>query len=219
VIFGNRDRGGTFWRGIEDFPPGHYAWLDNSKEWRPHRYWSLPKSRWKSDDISFEEASTGLADVLSSSLELRMRADVDIAFELNGGMDSSALVGLAAGRLGKRLTTCTAEFSEAHSNEEPFARLVAQRYPDQIDYRVMKPSSDSFWKEASDFVWLQEEPFHAPNLHTNQVLRRGFKERGIDVVITGAAGDEMLAGYAADYLPSYLRYLLAERRLGRFALN
>jgi len=33
-------------------------------------------------------------------------------------VDSSSLVGLAAGRLGKHLTTCTVEFEEEDSNEE-----------------------------------------------------------------------------------------------------
>ncbi len=217
IIYNRRDRGGTFWHGAEDFPPGHYIWLENGGEWRPQRYWSLPNTRWRRNDISIAESVSGLADVLTDSLEIRLRADVPIAFELSGGMDSSALVGLAAGRLGRSFTTCTIEFPQAHSNEEPFARLVAQRYQEQIDYRVVKPPLEHFWEEANDFIWLQEEPFHAPNLHTNQALRRMLKKDGIDVVITGAAGDEMLAGYAADYLGPYLRHLLAKGEIRKCA--
>jgi len=87
---------------------------------------------------------------------------VPLALELSGGVDSSSLVGLAAGRLGKHLTTCTVEFEEEDSNEEPFARAVAQRYPGQIDYRVIRPTKQDFWRESNEFVWLQEEPFHSP---------------------------------------------------------
>lgn len=216
VLFNRRDRGGTFWRQAEDFPPAHFVWLDGSARWNPQRYWGLPEQRWESRGLSLAQAASGLRELLCDALTLRLRADVPIAFELSGGMDSSALVGLAAGALGREFTTCTIEFKEAHSNEEPYARAVAQRYQKQIDYRVSKPPETHFWQEANDFVWLQEEPFHAPNLHTNQYLRRLFKNQGIHVVITGAAGDEMLAGYSGDYLVPYLRYLLVKGELSSF---
>lgn len=216
VLFSRRDRGGTFWRDVHDFPSGHYAWLDKSCVFRPVRYWALPGSRLTIKDISAEEARKGLADVLTDSLNIRLRADVPIGFELSGGMDSSALVGLAAGRLQRSFKTYTIEFAQAHSNEEPFARAVANRYPQQIDYHVIKPAKEDFWAEANDFVWLQEEPFHAPNLHTNQRLRRQIKADGAHVVITGAAGDEMLAGYAGDYQGPYLRHLLREGNFSGF---
>lgn len=216
VLFNRRDRGGTFWRDVQDFPPGHYAWVDQSCVFRPVRYWALPASRLTVNDLSPAEASTGLGDILTDALNLRLRADVPIGFELSGGMDSSALVGLAAGRLQRHFKTYTIEFAEAHSNEEPFARAVAQRYPNLIDYQVIKPPREEFWPEANDFVWLQEEPFHAPNLHTNQRMRRQLKSDGAHVVITGAAGDEMLAGYAGDYQGPYLRHLLGSANVTGF---
>lgn len=216
VLFSRRDRGGTFWRDVQDFPPGHFAWLDQSCVFQPVRYWVLPSSRLTVKDISAEEASTGLADILTDALNVRLRADVPIGFELSGGMDSSALVGLAAGRLQRNFKTYTIDFEEAHSNEESYARAVANRYPNLIDYKVIKPSKDEFWLEANDFVWLQEEPFHSPNLHTNQLLRRQIKADGAHVVITGAAGDEMLAGYAGDYQGPYLRHLLGSTNVSGF---
>jgi asparagine synthase (glutamine-hydrolysing) len=209
LLHGRRDQAGTFWREVDDFPPGHYAWITPDNAWNPQRYWSLPTIRLTSADLSVEEATLGLRSILCNALDIRLRADVPIAFELSGGMDSSALVGLAAGALGKKFTTYTIEFAEAHANEEAFARAVASRYPQQIDYRVIKPLTNDFWSEADRFVWLQEEPFHAPNLQTNQHLRRLLKQHGAHVVITGAAGDEMLAGYAGEYFPPLLRHLLA----------
>lgn len=216
VLFNRRDHAGTFWSEVEDFPPGHFVWLDASDSWKPQRYWAVPASRWKTTDLSMNEAATGLRNILCDALQIRLRADVPIAFELSGGMDSSALVGLAAGVLGRKFTTYTIEFPEDHSNEEPYARAVANRYPDNIDYRVIKQPSDHFWQEADQFVWLQEEPFHAPNLQTNQYLRRLMKQDGADVVISGAAADEMLAGYAGDYISPYLRHLLMQHEYRRF---
>ena len=217
VIFNRRDSGGTFFKSVEDFPPAHYVWLESNHEWSPKSYWQLPQDRWSNTDISLELASSGLADLLTDALQIRLRADVPIAFELSGGMDSSALVGLTAGRLKKKFMACTVEFPQAHSNEEPFARAVADRYPDLIDYRIVKLPHEHFWQSANEFIWLQEEPFHSPNLHTNQSIRRLFKDNGQHVVITGSAGDEMLAGYAGDYLGPLLRNLLKRGRIATFA--
>lgn len=208
LLFNRRDRTGTFWTEAEDFPPGHFAWLGRNGTWNPCPYWTLPASRLGIEDLSAQEAAIGLRDLLGDALRIRLRADVPIAFELSGGMDSSALVGLAAGLLGEKFTAYTVEFPQAHSNEEPFARTVATRFPQQINYRVIKFPQDHFWEEADRFVWQQEEPFHAPNLQTNQHLRTLLKQNGAHVVITGAAGDEMLAGYSGDYMPPFLRHLL-----------
>ncbi len=208
LLNGRRDRSGTFWENVVDFPPGHFAWVDERCEFNPQRYWQLPAERLSSKDISLVEAADGLLDRLTDSLRIRMRADVPIGFELSGGLDSSALVAIAANRLSRKLKTYTVRFPEEHSNEEPYARLVADAYPGAIDYRVIDPPEQEFWTEADSFVRLQDEPFHAPNLHTNQVVRRKFKEEGVEVVITGAAGDELLAGYPEMYLPPLLRYLL-----------
>lgn len=216
LLFNRRDRSGTFWSQVEDFPPGHYAWIGRSVAWNPRAYWALPASRLETGDLSAQKAASGLHDLLGDALRIRLRADVPIAFELSGGMDSSALVGLAAGLLKKKLTTYTVEFPQAHSNEEPFAREVVARYPGQIDYRVIRHSEDHFWSEADRFVWQQEEPFHSPNLQTNQHLRRLLKQDGAHVVITGAAGDEMLGGYPGDYMPPYLAHLLRHGKLGLF---
>lgn len=216
ILYGRRDRAGTFWQGVMDFPPGHYAWLGIGQKFEPVRYWSMPTERKSSHDIGFDEAVIGLRDILSDALAIRLRADVPIGFELSGGMDSSALVGLAAGAMGYKIRSYTVKFEEEHSDEEPYARAVAQRYPDLIDYTVIRPPQDEFWKAADRFVWEQEEPFHAPNLHTLQAMECLIKQQGAHVVISGAAGDEILAGYAGDYMGPFLRYLLANGELASF---
>lgn len=217
IIYGRRNRAGTFWQDVLDFPPGHYAWVGQDNKIKPMCYWSLPLDRKKISDIGRNEAIVGLRELLSDAIALRLRADVPIGFELSGGMDSSALVGLAAGVLGRRdIRTYTIKFDEAHSDEEPYAHAVAKHYCNQIDYTVIRPPPDDFWKNANKFIWEQEEPFHAPNLYTSQAMQRLMKQHGAHVVISGAAGDEMLAGYAGDYLSPYLRHLLGRGELNYF---
>lgn len=214
VVEGWRDRNGTFWEDINDFPPACFAWVNSDLSLDVSRYWKLPESRLRAADISAEQAARQVRELLLDAIRLRVRADVPVAFELSGGMDSSSLVALAARYLPTRLTTYTIEFADSASNEEPFARAVAARFGDRIDYRIIRPGHDDFWRDANDFLWLEEEPFHAPNLQTNQSLRRRMKENGTKVVISGSAGDEVLAGYNNEYFAPYLLYLATRFRWG-----
>lgn len=185
ILNGRRDRHGTFWSDIKDFPPGSYAWIRTNKDLCFERFWFPDLKRLKSTDLTVHEAASGMVERLEKSLAIRLRADVPIGFELSGGLDSSALVGIAAGILSKNISTYTVKFEESHSNEEPFARMVADRYPNLIDYKVLIPPKSDFWESSDDFVDVQDEPFHSPNLQTNQSIRRLFKSSGVGVVITG----------------------------------
>lgn len=207
VVHGWRDRDGTFWNEVNDFPPACYAYVGPGLSLQTTRYWQLPQQRLPAHAIPVGEAASRVSDLLLEAILIRVRADVPVAFELSGGLDSSSIVALAAGGLRHSLTAFSVAFADEEANEEPYARAVAERFRDKIDHRISRPGPDDFWQDANDFVWLEEEPFHAPALHTNQSLRRLIKQTGTKVVISGAAGDEVFAGYPGEYLPLFLRHL------------
>ena len=216
VTKGWRDRDGTFWAGIDDFPPASFARIDAGLKLDFHTYWRPARERMRASDLSADEAVRSLRTLLSDALRVRSRADVPVAFELSGGIDSSVLVALHAERAERKLTTYTIRFDDPKVDEEPFARVVAASLGDRVDYRVLRAGGEDFWRNADRFVWLEEEPFHSPNLQTNQSLRARMKAEGARVVISGAAGDEVFAGYADEYLGPYLLQLAAGLRWGRF---
>lgn len=215
VRHGWRDRDGTFWKEVHDFPPAHFAEVGESLSLRLTRYWQLPGERLPESAVSPKEAAAGVSALLGEAIRIRTRADVPVAFELSGGLDSSSVVALAARDSTQKIATYSIAFADASANEEPYARAVAEHHGDRIDYRVIRPGPDDFWRDADRFVWLEEEPFHAPNLHTNQTLRRQMREDGTKVVISGAAGDELFAGYHAEYFAPYLRHLAAHGKWAR----
>jgi asparagine synthase (glutamine-hydrolysing) len=216
IRYGWRDREGTFWDDIYDFPPASFAWVQTDLSLRIKRYWSLPYERLSAKQIGFNDAIQELRSILINSIKIRTRADVPVAFDLSGGIDSSIIVSMAATQIKKPMTTYTVVFEEKEANEEPYAHAVAEKYMDIIDYKTVRPSKRDFWDAANDFVWLQEEPFHAPNLHTDQEMRRSMRNQGTKVVITGAAGDEVFAGYPGEYIIPYLKYLLCRGDLSSF---
>lgn len=83
----------TFFEGIEELRPGHALRIDAHGNERMWRYWE-PKIGIH-DDMSYREAVDGARQSLIHSVELRLRADVPLAFCMSGGVDSNALISIA----------------------------------------------------------------------------------------------------------------------------
>ncbi len=197
----------TFFRDIYSLPAASWAVLNQDFPGNVNKYWNLPEKRLSESDISVAEASKSIRDILEDAVRIRLRADVPWAIELSGGMDSSAMVAMASQVYQKQLTTYTVRFSEERWNEEPYARSVAKRYHTQ--YHVIDSPLDNFWHEIVPFTYLEEEPYHSPNAHTSQVIRRMMRGEGVKMFLNGAAGDELFAGYRSYFSEAQIENVLS----------
>ena len=184
----------TFFKGIHSLPAASYAVVNNDFPGNAQAFWAIPKERLKEKDISVPEACSALRRELEESVRVRLRADVPWCVELSGGLDSSALVAIASQINKTKIRTYTVRFEEKEWNEEPYARSVANRYG--VDYQVLDSPRENFWSQIVPFTYLEEEPYHAPNLQTNQLIWTMMRENGTKVSLNGAAGDELFAGYS-----------------------
>ncbi len=203
----------TFYEGIGSFPNACFAWVQADGTFEPREYWRLPARRRSEREMPIEEAVGEFRRRLFDAVSLRMRANVPIGFELSGGLDSSCLVAAAADS-GRRVHAYTVSFPGTTADEEPYARLIHERYPDAVDYTVLRPPADDFWAEADEYVGRIAEPFHAPNILTNRGIWRAMAARGIRASINGAAGDESWGGYFNDYYDPFLRQMAPTERSG-----
>ncbi len=208
----------TFYEGITSFPAASMAWVAAAGTFEARRYWQLPARRMTEREISATEAADQFRKTLDDAVRVRMRADVPVGFELSGGVDSSCLVASAASQ-GFRLHAYTVSFPGTSSDEEPYARAVAERYPRQVEYTVLEPPREDFWEQADEYVGHMAEPFHAPNVLTNRGVWQRMAARGIKVSINGAAGDESWAGYFNDYFGPFMRHLAREGEIGALIRN
>jgi len=206
----------TFYRNIKTFPRASFAWVDSNGCFEPKRYWSLPRQRLGEADIGIDEATSEFSEIMRDAVRIRLRADVPVALQLSGGMDSSTLLAIACGTK-KAIDAYTVKFDEKKIDEEPYARLVAEMYRDQVEYHVVEPPSDDMLNSIDQYVALMEMPFHSPNQFTSHRIWKSMRDKGLRVVLYGAGGDEVFAGYRADYFAPYLRLLLRTRQLGRFS--
>jgi asparagine synthase (glutamine-hydrolysing) len=196
----------TFFDGIRVLPAGSWALVDERFPAGTQTFWEVPKKRLRESDISVAEAAKRVRDALDDAVRLRLRADVPLALELSGGMDSSTVLALAARNHPERLTTYTVKYPDPRWDEEPYARAVAEHF--NVDYRVLDPDLSAFWRHVTAFTRLQEEPYHSPNMQVSQVIWSHMRVDGTKVVLTGAAGDEMFGGYAAYFWKAQLENLV-----------
>jgi asparagine synthase (glutamine-hydrolysing) len=194
VSYGLRDIDNqTFFLGIKSFPAASFTILDGSFNQVFHSFWEVPRLRKTPSAIPIGDAIENINKILLDSVQIRLRADVPLCVELSGGMDSSALVAFASLASKKKISTYTVRFPEKEWNEEPYARKVAEYY--DVNYNIIENPVVDFWSTIAPFTYLEEEPYHSPNLNSNQAVWGAMRGEGIKVSLNGAAGDELFAGY------------------------
>jgi asparagine synthase (glutamine-hydrolysing) len=183
----------TPYEGINELPPGHYM-IANQKGINIHQFWSLDFSNEKQkSDISLEEASANLRELFRDSVRIRLRADVEVAAYLSGGIDSSVTTAFIHEIDPKILNTFSIGFEDKDFDEASF-QLEASKY--------FNTNHHPFYCTSSEIG----ENFYNTILHTEfpvlrtaptpmYMLSNKVREKNIKVVITGEGADEMLAGY------------------------
>jgi asparagine synthase (glutamine-hydrolysing) len=186
--------GETFFQGIRRLPPASCLTLDQ-RGYRTVEYWKLTDQPCPS--ISLHDSVTRFMDLLTDAVRLQMRADVTVGALLSGGMDSSAVVGVASGMTSKRMRTFTVRYEDPQMDEWRYAEAVAKSRGTDIAPLLITP--DDFWTELPEVVRSQEEPFVGPTICSEWLLMRMIHRTGLRVVLNGQGGDEILCGYAKYY--------------------
>ncbi len=217
LVYGKKDLDqDTFFDGIQAVPPASFVYVDGDLHGKEQRYWSLPGERLSEKSLAPHEAAIHLRDLLESAVALRLRSDVPVAVELSGGLDSSTLAAFSAKISSQPVSAYTVRFPQKEWNEEPFAAMVASAL--KLDYHVIDAPTADIWVDILLFTYLEEEPYHSPNLYTNQAVWAQMRAEGFKVSVNGAGGDEVLAGYG-QYYGACQRELLLQGRVREYMSN
>jgi asparagine synthase (glutamine-hydrolysing) len=197
----------TLLRGISKLAPGHYLLVRDGKAVL-RQYWDLPRSG-ASSKVRLGEASEELESLLAATVDLHMIADVPVGILLSGGVDSTAVLSLAAERIGRPISTFTVGFSGNHvPDERPYARLAAERFGTK--HHEMTISAEDFAGFLPTYVWHMEEPVCEPPALALYYVSR-LARRHVTVLLSGEGGDEAFAGYS---IYRNLRWLERVKRFG-----
>jgi asparagine synthase (glutamine-hydrolysing) len=184
----------TLYDGVRQVPPGHYL-IATDRHIQLHRYWDF--NYLAAADVPerpVDEYAAAFRDALEESVRLRLRADVPVGCYLSGGLDSCAVIGLAARHRPDPIRAFTLTFDRPDYDEEREAREMATRVG--AEFHPIPIGQDDLADHLADAVH-QAEAF-CLNAHgvAKYLLSRAVRDAGYKVVITGEGSDEILGGYA-----------------------
>ncbi len=185
----------TIYDSVFQVPPGHYL-LATDKHIQLNQYWDFnyPKAGGNAPQRSDADYAAEFRHALEEAVRLRLRADVPVGCYLSGGLDSCAVIGLAARHHPDPIRAFTLTFDRADYDEEKEAREMAAKVG--AEFFPIPIRQDDLADNFADAVF-QSETF-CINAHgvAKYLLSRAVRDAGYKVVITGEGSDEILGGYA-----------------------
>lgn len=184
----------TVFQGVYQVPPGHFL-LASPYHIQLIRYWDFDYPRIDNPLPKYTEAEyiEKLRYTLDEAVRLRLRADVPVGCYLSGGLDSSALLGMAAKHTSQPIRAFTIAFDHAAYDEEAIARETAKRTGANLQIIPVRQSdlADHF----ASAVWHGEVPFNNASSAAKYLMSKVVRDAGYKVVLTGEGADEIFGGY------------------------
>ncbi|KAJ6483941.1 putative asparagine synthase [Mycena sanguinolenta] len=198
----------TVFEGVKKLPAGYFAVCRASGDLETQAYWDLSYSHPSaSPSTSVDTMVQTIRDLLVESVRLRLRSDVPWAVYLSGGIDSSAVAGIATQLLREKdpnakLTAFNLAFVESEATDEsPLAeRTAAHIGADLVKVEATEAKLVGVLEEC---VWHSEmvsATFHGAGKF---LLSKAVHDAGYKVALSGEGSDEVFGGYPwfpLDYL-------------------
>lgn len=205
----------TFYKKIFQIPQSCYAEIKNNLEFKINRYWYIKKK-----NISFKndfELVEGARDLLFNSIKIRLRADVPLAFCLSGGIDSGALVSVAAKKFNIKVNTFSILDSmdiryNEKKNIDTVVRDISSNHH-EINIKDIRNNSNNI-ERIKKLINYKSGPIPTITYFLHSFLSENISKNNFKVAISGTAADEVYSGY----YDHHLQYLYDNRNKKKFNL-
>jgi len=201
-VFAGRALGNkTMFKKIEEIEPGYYFTVNAKKRHvQIRKYWDIHYNyNYARTD---EELREELFSLVDDAVRIHCRSDATLGCHLSGGLDSSTIVALAA-RYRESLKTFSIKFSEDDFiNETSYAKQVAKHV--EADYIEGSPSATDFARLLPFLMWHMDLPMATDGGFSYFTVSK-LAQEDVKVSLTGHGGDELFAGYPAQFQAAYQR--------------
>lgn len=191
LIVPRQDR--SLFAGVRQVPPGCLLVAQDGRV-RIERYWDFDYPR-AADARAMDdrECAEAFRAALDEAVRLRLRADVPVGCYLSGGIDSCAVLGLAARHRSDPIRTFTLAFDRTEYDESPIAREMAERTG--AEFHPIPIRQADLAEHFGDAIEQAETLCLNAHGVAKYLLSRAVRDTGYKVVITGEGSDEILGGY------------------------
>jgi len=186
----------TMFEGIHEVPPGHYVVAQNGAV-TTIRYWDVAYNVDFSRSVS--EIETNLRDLVTDSVAMHLRSDVEVGAYVSGGLDSSLIYALASDQLSAGLKAFHGRFPGNNDfDESRYARDVIDSRQGSLEVRDI--SARDFVDNIAKVIYHLDQPVAGPGAFP-QFMVSELASKHVKVMLGGQGGDEIFGGY--------VRYLIA----------
>jgi asparagine synthase (glutamine-hydrolysing) len=183
----------TPYENIYELPPGHYM-LVKPGEFTIQKYWTLAFPPAGNVSLNgFKDSVEELRELFRDAVRIRLRADVEVAAYLSGGIDSSVTTAFIHEIEPGILNTFSIGFKDKAFDETSY-QLEASAYFN-TSHKAFTCTSEDIGEAFYDTIKHTEFPVLRTAPTPMYLLSKKVRENNIKVVITGEGADEMLAGY------------------------
>jgi asparagine synthase (glutamine-hydrolysing) len=184
----------TWYRDLREVPVGTVMRFSRKGLEAPTRYW---QPRVASVPMSLADAENGVRDRVVRALDLRLRADVPIAFCLSGGVDSTVLASLAARRFDYPVHAFSIVDSDPRYDESASIAVTVQALG--CKYTLVRTSKEGFLDRLASQIAHRRAPVATISYHLHEYLSQAISQNGYKVAVSGTGADEILSGYYDHY--------------------
>ena len=188
----------TFYKDIFTIESGTNITIDLDLNISKKKYWE-PKVHIKKN-MNAQEAAEGTNHYLTSSLKLRMRSDVPVAFCLSGGIDSGILVSHAKKTFEKKISTFSIIDKDHRYNESHNIECVVKDLKCGSNLISIENQKNNFFNRLNDLTNYHDGPIATLSYYVHSYLSESISQKNYKVAISGTGADEIFTGYYDHYL-------------------
>ena len=181
----------TLFRDVFQLEPAHAMLItpDSEKIWR---YWDVHYH------IDYEHTpiyfANKLEEIVHESIQLHLRADVDIGAYVSGGVDSSLIGILASKEKNRALPFFHGRFlDDIAYDESEYAQHAAQMCGAHLHVRDI--TAHDFVCHFNKIIYHMDFPVAGPGVFPQYMVSE-MAAKHVKVVLGGQGGDEIFGGYA-----------------------
>ncbi len=186
----------TFFDGIEELPSASYLQFSEKGEEVQVRYWT--PSFQQDQQMTEQEAIDQIRQKLIHSVEIRLRADVPLAFCMSGGVDSNALIGIAKNVFNYDVHGFTIINRDPRYEENEIVQASVKELG--IRHTAIPVQTDRFLEGLRELVRYHDAPVFTITYYAQWLLMKAISEHGYRVSVSGTAADELFSGYYDHHL-------------------